>query len=521
MPGTSEKPMETGRSRERVITEIVRSDGMKAFVEVKTRAIMDNGKVTGTRGVVNDITERKRADEALQASQLIIEGIINAIPMRVFWKDKNLVYRGCNAAYARDKGLTDPKDVVGKDDYQMARRDLAELYRSDDRQVIESGFPKLHAEEPSTTLEGNTRTLLTSKVPLRNSKGEVIGILGTYMDITERKRTEIKLEEEQILLRTLIDNLPDRIYAKDVQGRKLMANLADWQASGGKRMEDVIGKTDFDVFPPELAADYWAIDKSVIDTGNSIINHEESGLDAQGNQIRVLTSKVPLRDAQGKATGWWVLAATSPSASGRKPSASPCWRSLQRSNSELNMAYGATIEGWSHALDLRDKETEGHTQRVTEMTMKLARAFGLSDAELVNVRHGALLHDIGKMGVPDNILLKPGKLTEEEWIQMRMHPVYAQDLLSPIAYLHGALDIPYCHHEKWDGTGYPRGLKGEQIPLTARIFAIVDVWDALTSDRPYRKAWSKEETAAHIKSGSGTHFDPQVVKVFLAESGKS
>jgi PAS domain S-box-containing protein len=192
--------------------------------------------------------------------------------------------------------------------------------------------------------------------------------------------------------------------------------------------------------------------------------------------------------------------------------------SLQRSNVELTMAYDATIEGWSHALDLRDKETEGHTQRVTEMTVNLGRAFGLSDEELVQVRWGALLHDIGKMGVPDGILLKPGPLTDEEWVAMKKHPGFAYEMLSPIHYLRAALDIPYCHHEKWDGTGYPRGLKGEQIPLVARIFAVVDVWDALTSDRPYRAAWPEEKVLDHIRSLAGTHFDPQVVKICL-ESG--
>ncbi|MFZ5911424.1 MAG: HD domain-containing phosphohydrolase [Chloroflexota bacterium] len=188
---------------------------------------------------------------------------------------------------------------------------------------------------------------------------------------------------------------------------------------------------------------------------------------------------------------------------------------LQRSNIELSLAYNETIEGWSAALDLRDKETEGHTQRVTDMTLRLAASMGLPDTELLHIRRGALLHDIGKMGVPDHILLKPGKLSEEEWGKMRLHPVYAYELLSQIAYLKPALDIPYCHHEKWDGSGYPRGLKGEQIPPAARIFAVVDVWDALTSARPYRKAWSKRKALAHIRKLSGSHFDPKVVEIFL------
>jgi putative nucleotidyltransferase with HDIG domain len=188
---------------------------------------------------------------------------------------------------------------------------------------------------------------------------------------------------------------------------------------------------------------------------------------------------------------------------------------LQRTNDELSKAYDSTIEGWSHALDLRDKETEGHTQRVTALTVELARTFGLGERELVYIRWGALLHDIGKMGIPDRILLKEGSLTDDEWDVMRQHPTYAHEMLRPIQYLRPTLDIPYCHHEKWDGTGYPRGLKGEEIPLGARIFSVVDVWDALTSDRPYRSAWSPEKTLAHIRDGAGSHFDPQVVDVFI------
>ena len=187
----------------------------------------------------------------------------------------------------------------------------------------------------------------------------------------------------------------------------------------------------------------------------------------------------------------------------------------QRSNIELASAYQATIAGWSHALELRDQETEGHSQRVTEITLQLAKEFEFSAADLVHIHRGTLLHDIGKMGIPDRILLKSGPLTDEEWVIMRKHPQFAYDLLSSISYLRPALDIPYCHHEKWDGTGYPRGLKGEQIPLAARLFAVVDVWDALTSKRPYRAAWPEEKALAYIIEQAGTHFDPQVVTAFL------
>lgn len=182
--------------------------------------------------------------------------------------------------------------------------------------------------------------------------------------------------------------------------------------------------------------------------------------------------------------------------------------------SELAAAYEATLEGWARALDLRDRETEGHSRRVTETTLRLARLMGVSEGELVHIRRGSLLHDIGKMGIPDSVLLKPAALTPEEWEIMRRHPIHAYDLLAPIAYLQPALDIPYCHHEKWDGTGYPRGLKGEEIPLAARVFAVADIWDAVRSDRPYRRAWPTDLALEHIVSLSGTHLDPDVVKAF-------
>jgi len=188
---------------------------------------------------------------------------------------------------------------------------------------------------------------------------------------------------------------------------------------------------------------------------------------------------------------------------------------LNRTNVELALAYDTTLEGWSKALDMRDRETEGHSQRAAKITVKIARKLGISEEEIIHIRRGALLHDIGKMGIPDSILLKPGPLDEEEWRIMRSHTKLAFDLLSPIAYLRPAMDIPVYHHERFDGSGYPQGLKGEEIPLAARIFAVVDVWDALTSDRPYRKAWTQKKALSYIKEQEGILFDPQVVEIFL------
>jgi putative nucleotidyltransferase with HDIG domain len=188
---------------------------------------------------------------------------------------------------------------------------------------------------------------------------------------------------------------------------------------------------------------------------------------------------------------------------------------LQQSHRELERAYQATLEGWVRALDLRDKETEGHTQRVTALTERLARSMGVDEQALIHIKRGALLHDIGKMGISDRILLKPGQLTEDERRVMQKHPVYAYEMLGPINFLLPAIDIPYCHHEKWDGTGYPRGLKGEAIPFAARIFPVIDVWDALTSKRPYHEPLPHAEARQWIKENSGKHFDPHAVEAFM------
>ncbi len=192
------------------------------------------------------------------------------------------------------------------------------------------------------------------------------------------------------------------------------------------------------------------------------------------------------------------------------------FRELQRTNFELNLAYNTTIEGWSRALDLRDRDTSGHTQRVTDLSLRLARRLGLTESELVHIQRGAILHDIGKMAIPDRILLKPGPLTADEWETIRQHPRFAFELLTPISHLGAALDIPHYHHEKWDGTGYPHGLKENQIPLYARLFAVVDVFDALTSERPYRPAWARGEAITYIRDQAGKHFDPGIAMEFLA-----
>jgi PAS domain S-box-containing protein/putative nucleotidyltransferase with HDIG domain len=264
---------------------------------------------------------------------------------------------------------------------------------------------------------------------------------------------------------------------------------------------------------PDLAKEHDNFLRRMLLAGENFVSYHGVPLIAKGQVMGVLEVFHRTRLVRDKE--WLVFLKALASQAAIAIDNVTLFENLQRSNRELAQAYDATIEGWSRALELRDNETEGHTQRVAVVAVKLARLFGLNDADLVQVRWGALLHDIGKMGIPDEILLKHGALTVAEWDIMKKHTMYAYDLLSPIRYLRAALDIPYAHHEKWDGTGYPLGLKGEQIPLVARIFAVVDVWDALRSDRHYHTSWSVAKVRKHLRSLAGTHFDPHVVKVCL------
>lgn len=234
---------------------------------------------------------------------------------------------------------------------------------------------------------------------------------------------------------------------------------------------------------------------------------------AKGETLGVL--EVFHREKLNPSTEWKNFLRTLAGQAGIAINNAQLFKNLKESNDELAIAYDTTLAGWGKALELRDQETQGHTLRVTNLTLRLAREVGVTESELIHIHRGALLHDIGKMGIPDKILHKPGPLNEAEWLIMRKHPKFAYDMLSDIPYLKPTLDIPYSHHERWDGKGYPRGLKGEEIPLAARIFSIADVWDALTTDRPYRKAWTHETVIDYLQERSGTRFDPKLVEIFI------
>jgi PAS domain S-box-containing protein len=326
----------------------------------------------------------------------------------------------------------------------------------------------------------------------------VVEIHVASRDISQRKRMEDELRDSEQRLHTVVTNVPIVLFAIDRQGI--------FTFSDGKGLEllgllpgQVVGQSVYDVYRdfPDIIRDI-----RLALAGQVFTNPAEVG------PIYFEVWYSPLRDATNQIIG--AIGVAADITERRKAEVE-----LHLAHRNLAEAYDATIKGWSRAMDLRDRETEGHSERVATITLQLACAMGIPDEALIHVQRGALLHDMGKMAIPDAILHKPGALDSEEWKIMRKHPQYAVDMLSPIEYLRPALVIPYCHHEKWDGSGYPRGLKGEEIPLEARVFAIADVWDALAYDRVYRPAWPPEKLFPYIQEEAGKHFDPRVVETFL------
>ena len=324
----------------------------------------------------------------------------------------------------------------------------------------------------------------------------------------ERARIQKALKESESQFRLLAENASDMISRHTTDGTFIYVSPACYLMVGYSP-DELIGKLSLDFIHPEDLPHF----ENFISKEPSMSTTFTFAYRAQHKDGQYVWLETSARFILDEKTGSVVeIQAASRDITERKHAED----ALQLAHQNLQEAYERTIEGWVHALDLRDRETEGHTQRVTELTIKVARALGFKEEQLIHIRRGALLHDMGKMAIKDEILQKPGPLTEAEWVEMRKHPIYTYEMLSPIAYLRPALDIPYCHHERWDGSGYPRGLKGEDIPLVARLFAIIDVWDALSSDRIYRKRSPHEEVAGYLRTEAGRLFDPRLVELFLS-----
>jgi PAS domain S-box-containing protein/putative nucleotidyltransferase with HDIG domain len=481
--------------------------------------------------------------EALQASQERLERILETVPSGIV-----IVRRDEKIGYANSSA----EEILGLTWQDLSRRtyndpgwkimDLEGRPIQDDelpfRQVMRTGESVFGIEQGIELPSGLRRILRINAAPLRDATGTQVGIVASLHDVTAEKENEAALREGEERYRRQAERLA---ALREVDGainanlplpvilelllQKILEQLPIIAASvaryRGPGVLEVLAERGFQqVFSGDPML--------TLPDGQETPPYRRSQVERNGEFFEE-TMCIPLV-SKGHLEGmlevfyhqslWPSLEAmnfleTMAGLASIAIDHATLYRGLERSNRELTSAYDATLQGWAKALELRDQETEGHSRRVTELTLRLAAAMGISDAELVHVRRGALLHDIGKLGVPDSILLKPGTLSEEERQVIQRHPDDAYRMLSSIPYLAPALDIPHFHHERWDGSGYPRGLQGEAIPLAARIFALVDVWDALSSDRPYRPAWPEEKIWAYVQAERGRMFDPQVVDMFV------
>jgi PAS domain S-box-containing protein len=523
----------------------------KRWFLARINPIYSGGELSKTVSVlVRDITERKYAHEALQRSEEKYRNIFENSMEAITQTTPDGKYLMANPRAAHMLGFDSPDDLIANSTdierqfYVNPNRRKEFISEMQEHEVV-TGF-----ESEVYRRDGSTMWITENSRAKYDENGAVLYYEGTAMDITERKRAEEKLHQQIERLAAL-----NEIGHAISSSFELHLSLSILLLHAVKQLK--VDAVDVLMFDPSMNALNYVIGRGFstrhIETtrlhlGNELADRlvleqqmvavpDVAGTRLMESRDKLLQSEafvsydgIPLI-AKGKIKGvleifqrtpltpdheWLDYLKTLAEQAALAIDNNQLFEGMQRSNIELQLAYDNTIEGWSRALDLRDKETEGHTRRVVTMTIDLARLAGMGEEDVVHVRRGALLHDIGKMGVPDSILLKPAELTDAEREIMRHHPRYAYDLLLPIEHLHKALDIPYCHHEKWDGTGYPRGLKGEQIPLSARLFAVVDVWDALCSDRPYRKGWPKEKVLDYIRSISGTYFDPHAVDLFFS-----
>ena len=491
-------------------------------------------------GAVQDITERKRAEQSLvQANERLAlaqrssgAGVWDwdMATGQLSWTPEFFALFGVDSKHTPSFEVW--RATLHPHDLAQAEERIA--------QAIRDHVP-LSNEYRIILANGEVRWINALGDTIYNENGQPTRMTGICVDVTKRKRQERELEAIVAVsgaLRTTI--------TRDEMMPVIVEQIAHWFNAQAVAIGS-FAPTD-DTSWVMYANGDWAettgmrvplentITGRVLMTGKPYVTNDLAHdplfyLPRHGRHLLGATC-VPLI-AQGQAVGWLavgmltslhnddvrILNAIADIAANAIRRATLHERTQQTAH-DLERAYETTLEGWASALELRDQETEGHTRRVLALTLKLAQAMGIAPADLTNVRRGALLHDIGKMGIPDSVLLKPGTLNEREWEIMRRHPEYAYRLLSSIEYLRPVLDIPYCHHEKWDGTGYPRGLKGEEIPLVARIFTVVDVWDALCSDRPYRVAWTAEQARAYIQAEACKSFDPQVVEQFLVLLGE-
>jgi diguanylate cyclase (GGDEF)-like protein/PAS domain S-box-containing protein/putative nucleotidyltransferase with HDIG domain len=531
-----------------------RKNGERVVVSLQVSPIRgEGGTVAGVCTIARDLTEDRRSDEKLASALRELNEVVETIPGLFYVMDLE------NRLVRWNRGL---EQVLGRNAEEIRGRLALEFIVPEDREAIAAGIRRAYEEGTAEAecrvigCDGITPPYRFSAVVLHDGAGHVVGLTGVGRSVATERALEHSLREQTQIAETI--NRVGQVLVAELDLRKLVQEVTDaathlsgaqfgvffaHQSEGGQDCYKPyafsrLSPESWERFPlPRATALFEPIYRGAGPRRIDDVTKDPSfgrnapfhGMPAGHPPVASFLA-VPVISGTSSVLGAIFLGHPEPGAFtdraeqlivGMAAQAAIALDNarlvadLRESRNELEIAYDATIEGWARALDLRDHDTEGHSRRVTELSVRLARALGLCGRDLIALKRGALLHDIGKMAIPDRILHKPGPLANDEIIEMRKHPTYAHAMLAQIPFLGQALDIPYCHHEAWDGTGYPRGLKGEQIPLIARIFAVVDVYDALSSNRPYRGAWPDERIRRHLQQLAGTQLDPTVVPVFL------
>jgi len=525
------------------------TNGIRHYVLTGTRIETRLG--VNVIGIGLDITERKQTDEAIQSSRDLLRSVMENVPLRIFWKDKELRYLGCNTAFAQDAGLKHPKELYGKDDFQMGWKDQAELYQADDRAVIQSGKLKLGFEELQTIPDGQTIWLRTSKVPLRDTKGEITGLIGIYEDITEEKQAQESLRRLNRALKTLSAINHALVHSQSEEelwqsvcriiveeGGYLLAWVGYAQQDDTKSVKVMASHAVKPGYTKNIHISWADVPEGRGPTGMAV----RTGRTQYIQDIAIDPAMAPWREKalaygyrasnalplleNGNPFGAIIIYAAEPDAFNADEIALleemaedlSYGISALRTRAEheqhamiLQQSLEQSIQTIADTVEARDPYTAGHQRRVSELATAIAQEMGLPEEQIHGIHLAGIIHDLGKIHTPMEILAKPGRLNEVEYMLIQAHAQDGYDILKNVRFPWPIADIIRQHHERLDGSGYPQGLKDEEILLESKIMAVADVVEAMSSHRPYRAGMGLDRALAEIERGRGMQYDPNAV----------